>query len=549
VELVSNLTVLANPLTLNLSEGVNASWTKEKFSFFTNLSYEYGKYEDYLSSERYNFQDSLQYYKNLTTDKGLGKISNASFGFSMRPDSTISIGVEINYDRWKIDNSLEQQNIFKYRNERDKEVTLPMIRTELENELWVNASLEKEFKNKRVLEISLTAGGEEESNFSESEEVDATNLLLNSQQFLRSSDELESQRYYTGVLDYSTPFFNWGTIDLGVKADYIRYNILQRVVLRSVEINVPDNDFDMDMQKLGVYAIQKKQLGKLEYGVGLRLEQFKSNAIQRADQNTFFQEYLRVFPSVQLVYLVADHDQTIGLNYTKRINRPGFFDLNPYVSYEDPLNLETGNPALRPEIADLLELNYHQEWKRTSFDLTLYNRSTNDAIQSVVTPLDGNRSLETSVNIGSEKSRGIEGLLDYRMNNRLKMSGTFVLAQNKFEDSENEISYNQQTTWSVRLNQQWTLQKNWKIVLSEIYQAPTYEIQRKRNQNLYVNFAISRKLNKKRGSLSFSVSDLFNTREFAYSLLTSGFEIERSYKWQTRQATLGLKYILFEKKQ
>jgi len=300
----------------------------------------------------------------------------------------------------------------------------------------------------------------------------------------------------------------------------------------------------MDMQKLGFYVIQKKRVKKLEYAVGLRLEQFSSKALQQSDNSNFTQKYIRLFPSVQLNYLRADHEQTIGLNYTRRINRPGFFDLNPYVSYGDPLNLETGNPSLEPEIADLLEVNYHQEWKSISMDLTLYNRRTSNSIQPIVQPIDNNRTLETSVNIGSENSSGVEAQLEYSANKIFKTSGSFVLAQYKYEAPENEISYNKQTTWSVRTKQEFRLNNNWKIEISETYRAPAYQIQQKRHEVFYVNIGIGKKFNNKRGSLSLSVRDVFNTRIHRVSLLTSNFEIEKTDKWQTRQITLGLKYLV-----
>jgi len=548
LELISNLSIPTNPFYLTPNGGANVSWTKNKISFYTNLSHDYGKYTDYVNSKRINFQDELQRYESRSTQSGLGNISNALLGFSVEPDSTTSIGLEVNFDRWDLESVNEQQQLFDYRSSDNKTIEIPNERKETEDELWMNLSLEKKLRKKQILKLSLTAGGENETNFTNSDAIDLTDLLSNAQQFLQSSDETESQRYYHGKVDYEFPFFNWGTIEAGMKADFIQYHIFQKIELRSDTILLPDNDFNMDMQKLGLYLIQKNQVKSLEYALGLRLEQFSSKAFQQADKSTFTQKYIRLFPSIQVNYLIADHEQTVGLNYTRRINRPGFFDLNPYVSYEDPLNLETGNPDLEPEIADLLEINYHQEWNPVSLDLTLYNRKTSHSIQSIVEPIDNNRTLETSVNIGSENSSGIEAMLEYRANKIFKTSGSFVLTQNKYEDAENEISYNKQSTWSVRMKQEFKLKNNWKIAFSEIYRAPSFQIQQKRHEVLYINIGIGKKFNNKRGAFSLSVRDVFNTRIHRVSLLTSDFEIERSYKWQTRQVTLGFKYIIIDKR-
>ncbi len=548
LEFISNLSTPTNPFYLNPNTGLNISFTKKKISFFANVSYDYGKYQDHVDARRDNFKDSLQRYENLSVYNGLGNISNALVGFSIEPDSSTTLGLEINYDRWDIQNEIQQQNIFDYKFEADKSVNLPSERKELETELWTSVAFKKKFSKKKILSITFNAGGENETNFSKSDEINLSNVPSSVQQFLLSSNEKESQRYYQGRLAYEAPFFNWGTIETGMKADFIQYHIFQKIVLRSNIIQPPDNDFTMDMQKIGVYLLQKKQIKKLEYGLGLRLEQFSSKADQRVDQSTFTQNYLRLFPSVQFNYLLADHGQTLGFNYTRRINRPGFFDLNPYISYEDPLNLETGNPELQPEIADLMELNYHQEWTKVTMDLTFYTRKTREAIQSVVLPIDEDRSLSTSANIGIAKRNGMEAQLNYTPRKYFKATAGFVLAQNQFEDSENEISYNENTTWSLRLKQQWRFKEHWKLEISEIYRAPSYQIQQKTAENYYVNFALSKKFKNKRGSISFVVRDVFNTRQNIQFLRTSNFEIERSYKWQTRQIVLGLKYILFDKK-
>lgn len=548
VEVISNLTVLTTPASFNPNGGINASFTNNKVSFFTNLSHDYGRYEDYSDTKRNHFGGGLERYENLTVHNGLGNISNALIGFSFEPDSATSLGLEINYDRWDYQSKIQQQSIFDYRQGADQSVNFQNRGRDSENELWVNFSFEKEFLKDKTLKGSVSAGGEDERNTFASEDADRNGLPFEVQQFLRSSDEFESQRYYQGILDYKAPFFNWGTMDVGFKADFIRYHIFQEINLRSNTIQLPDNDFNMNLQKLGVYLVQKKTINRLEYGIGLRLEQFSSKAVQEANQATFTQEYTRLFPSLQLNYLLPGDAHTLGFSYTRRINRPGFFALNPYISYEDPLNLETGNPGLRPEIADLLELNYHQEWNKLNIDLSLYKRTTNDAIQSVVRSIDNNRSLASPVNIGRANNSGVEVQLEYKPTKKFKATGSLVVAQNRFEDAANEISYARQRTWSIRLRQLWELPKDWKIEFSETYRAPSYQIQQKNLGVYYANVGLRKKLNNQRGSLSLSIRDVFNTRRDVYTLLTSDFEIERSYKWQTRQVTLGLSYTIVDKK-
>jgi len=545
LEAITNLSILTNPFYLSPNGGLNASFNKDKLSFFTNVSLDYGNYEDYSNSRRKNFTSELSLYDSQTTYMGTGTVGNYNMGIALEPDSTLSMSLELNYDRWDILDKGLQKSRFDYRNSSSASFELSNKRGELENELWINYSLEKNFKPKHTLKISLTTGGEDETNFTKSDEVDLSAFPDNVQQFLLSSDETESQRYYQGKADFKAPFFKFGMVEAGIKADFIDYTILQKAVLRAATSTLPVNDFNMTMQKLGIYLLQNHQIKKLEYSLGLRMEQFSSEAIQQSDQSTFKQDYLRLFPSVQFNYLLPDNSHTIGFNYTRRINRPGFFDLNPFISYQDPLNLETGNPALRPEIANLYEMSYHKGLDKLSLDITFYHRKTSDAIQKNVIAIATDQTLTSSINIGEQINQGLEGQIEYRLNKAIKTTANIVLNQVEYINSDFEISFAKTTSWNARLKQQVQLPNNWKIELSETYRAPSYQAQRKAHSQFYMNMGINKKFNNKRGSISLSIRDIFNTREYIYSLHTANFEVQRNYKWQTRQITVGLRYYIF----
>jgi len=212
------------------------------------------------------------------------------------------------------------------------------------------------------------------------------------------------------------------------------------------------------------------------------------------------------------------------------------------------LNLRTGNPALRPEIANLFEMNYHRGGDEISIDITLYRRETSDAISPIIQPYGNNQSIEIPVNFFKQTNQGLEGQLEYRANDFFKATASLVVGQVEFSDPDTQITFNKNSTWSARLRQQFKLAKNWKIEFSETYRAPRFSAQRKSYENFYVNFALNKKFNNKRGSIALSCRDIFNTRQFGYSLQTQKFELERIEKWQTRRVTLGLRYYIFEGK-
>ncbi len=540
VEAISNVSV-----PYGLSGGLNASLNKNKFSLTTNVSLRNSRYTDTYDSERSNAQDSLEVYKNLNTYNGNALRGDFNIGIAFEPDTTLGLGLELNYDFWDFTSDAAQTNLFFYKNNSTPlEYNFSNVGQEIENELWVNFSLTKKFKSSSTLKIALSSGGEDEKNFEENEQLgsNAENNLVD--QFLLRSDETESQRYYQVKADFESNFFNFGEIEAGFKADIINYDILQAVQLRSSILNIPDNDYSMDMQKFGAYVLHKHQISKIEYAVGLRLEQFLSEAIQRADDSVFKQDYLRLFPSIQVNYWMPDQTHTIGFNYARRINRPGFFDLNPFISYADPLNLETGNPALRPEIANLYELTYHKGGDRSSFDLTFYRRETNDAILATVRPLDGNKTLEIPMNFANQINQGIEGQIDTKFSKSFKNSTSFVLQQVEFKDELNDIQFQKNTTWTIRLKQQIKLPNDWKIDLTQSYRAPRFEAQLKRMEVFYADVFIGKKFKNKKGNITLGLRDIFNTRKDVYFLNGKDFQVQRTYKWQTRRLTLGLRYLI-----
>jgi len=548
LEAVANMRAVTNPLFFNPSGAVNLSFNKNKFSFFCNASYDFDRYFSTDNYSRTHFSDDLNLYENDVEWTGEGSAIAVNTGISYEPDSTLSMGMEMNYDQWDYSDQVLQKSRFNFLRSPNQSFEIPNVINELENELWINFSLDKKFTPKHKMKLLLTTGGEVEDNDRLSEPIDFPNTSGETGQFLLSSDESESQRYYMGKLDFEFPSFGFGKLEAGTKLDIIDYDILQIAKLQSDSIRLPENDFKMDLQKLGLYLLQSHTFKKLEYEIGLRAEQFSSTAKQESTQEVFEQKYFLFFPSVQLNYLIDGRNHSLGFGFTRRISRPSFFDLNPFISYQDPLNLETGNPALAPEIGQLYELSYHRELKSWTFNSSLFQRITEEAIQKQVFSNGNQQTISKPVNIGKFTSTGVEMQLENRVGKWLKTTATMSAGKSKFEDRNFEISYNNKWIYRYGLQQQYLLSNQWKIQWSATYLAPYFAIQQRRAPISYFDLAINKKFKNKRGSISLSVKDIFNTKNYNYSLLVADFEVERRHKWQTRQITLGLRYTIVDNK-
>ena len=156
--------------------------------------------------------------------------------------------------------------------------------------------------------------------------------------------------------------------------------------------------------------------------------------------------------------------------------------------------------------------------------------------------------MTTPVNIGKFTSRGLELDMEQRWQKWLKTTATFVTYQAAFTDENFPISFNQRWTWRTRLRQQFLLKKQWRIQWMGTYRAPSYQIQRRREPAFYIDIGISKKLANQRGSITLSVRDIFNTKNYNYTLLVDDFQVEQQHKWQTRRIRLGLRYNLIDNK-
>ena len=116
-----------------------------------------------------------------------------------------------------------------------------------------------------------------------------------------------------------------------------------------------------------------------------------------------------LFPSVYLSYKLKK-EQEVQLNYSRRVNRPNFFQLIPYRDFTDPLNHREGNPDLKPEYTNSLEFSYMKTWKKHNFLGSLYYRNTNNLISTINEPITpGNDTLLTTfVNANKNFSYGAE---------------------------------------------------------------------------------------------------------------------------------------------
>ncbi|MDQ6812630.1 MAG: TonB-dependent receptor [Bacteroidota bacterium] len=232
-----------------------------------------------------------------------------------------------------------------------------------------------------------------------------------------------------------------------------------------------------------VYAAYASIAGSVKdfgYKIGLRAESSNYAGELTDTKQTFSNKYpISLFPSIFLSQKLGNN-QELQVSYTKRINRPNFFQLIPFTDSTDKLNITMGNPNLLPEFTQSLEMNYLKQFKgNNTFLASVYYKKTNNLMTSYLSqqtnPVTGNTALvNTFINANSSYKTGAEFTLQNNITKWWNTSTDINIYNSKINTSNvSNISQDAITSWFGKFNSSFKLPSNYSIQLSAMYQSKT----------------------------------------------------------------------------
>ncbi len=352
--------------------------------------------------------------------------------------------------------------------------------------------------------------------------------------------------------DYTHPFKKHGSLETGLKVAYreIKSDFYADSLDRDTQETVTDEDltnlFDYQENVNAAYLTYGGKVKEFSYKAGVRTEQTNVQVFNDKDGENHKSSYIHFFPSVFMSQrFKKDHE--LQLSYTKRINRPNPWMLNPFTSYDDPLNIRTGNPYLEPELIDALELSYLKNWNSTFLTTSIYYRHTSNSFSRIRT-VNPETSVSTTswANIDKSQDIGAEIILRTPFTDWWNiMANTNIFYKSvqgtlPGDDVDNSADNFQ---WNARIMSNFTFWKGTELQLSYRYNSKMVYLQGHIDpmHNLDIGFKKSFLKNNK-ATLSFNVQDIFNTRRFKVYSAGSTFESDMKWKWETRVFTLNFSY-------
>jgi outer membrane receptor protein involved in Fe transport len=373
----------------------------------------------------------------------------------------------------------------------------------------------------------------------------------------------DNENYLT--LDYTRPFSQDIQLNVGVKGTFssISNNADQYALMLPGNTYVPDlSQTDNFRFSRSIYAAYASFTCKLSKDYDLRLGIRDEYTITSFPADTIATPaYNFITPSATISRKLAN-DQTIKISYSRRIQRPGFGQYNPFINAADPANLSTGNPALLPQKMHSLEFSYYKFTETgSSLLITLFYRYSGDDWQGYSTYFGfyqvgdstyRNTTVNTTINAATEQMGG------------LNISGTWA-ATKKMEIRCNGSAFDKYivsdlpggaiiNSFNYRINLN-TTYKFTKDLAAEFYcgyNSARVEVQGKYPSFASYSFAIRQQLLKSKVSLAFTTTDPFNkyTNQTTYISAENFSSVsQRRYPYQVFGLSFSYKFGKIEFKE
>ncbi len=302
------------------------------------------------------------------------------------------------------------------------------------------------------------------------------------------------------------------------------------------------NLFTLDRQIHSVYSTWSGSAGKFGYQIGLRGEYTSRTVEQKVTGESYEYNRFNFFPSGNISHKLGEKIQ-LQLSYSRRINRPGRNNLNPFPQYADNQLIVKGNPYLTPEFINAFELSFQDQLKIGFLSMEAYYRGVNDVITTVLVPLDSGIMSQQFINANHSGSAGTELMANMQPVSWFR----FILSGNVYYYYlDDKIVYSgnadKSLVWTSNLNMIFLPTKTTRVTVGGLYNGPSINFQGTMDARWMINLGISQDLFKRKATLSLSVRDLFATYVIRNNLLGADYVTTTSLRPESRIATLTFTY-------
>ncbi|MEL7193410.1 MAG: TonB-dependent receptor [Bacteroidota bacterium] len=545
----------------NHGVSANVNFRRKKLNLFTNVGIRYRESPGFgLFIQTLTQPETLAKFVTDRTFTRSGISPTMQFGSEFLFDSknTLTVSGTFRYSDRNNETNIRYEDF-----DLEDNLLAVITRDQLEREDQFNYQADINYKRTfpqkdRVLTLDAQFAITDDT-----EKSDITEVILESglDPVLQFIDNVEDREEWLVQADYVHPFGENIKIETGAKGTY-------RVIDNDFAVREQD-DFGAEVPILGpgnlpfvnrfqyletigaAYGIFSQQLEKFSYQLGLRAEYTSIVVDIEQEALPIEKSYTNLFPSAAFSYKLNPKN-TLQFSYSRRLTRPSYRSLTPFTNYSDARNLYGGNSDLDPEFTQALETGYLKYWEKGTFLISLYYRYRTDVIERITDTTFINGQLVARfrpVNLATQNNFGLEISGSQDLTKWWKISGNGNFFRSITEGEFNGLDLSADTyAFQGRLNSRFSFNRKTNIQMSGYYRSPVITTQGRRKSIQGMDFGISQEILKGKGTLTFSVRDVFNSRVRRAFTETPVFTRETTFQWRQRQFTLSFNYRLNQEK-
>lgn len=494
--------------------GLLLNYTKNKWSFFVAGDRNYSEGPEYSFNERITNKDGTTYFTRAEGDE-LDKrdfwVVRGGLGYNMTDVDFLNVEFNFGYFSWG------STSLMDFQEGIEPEGTLTQYLSDQARKrsghfYSVNGSYQHDFKGKGHNIIAQA-----QYRFREGVERTVNQLLTTSDEI--TSGQINTEDGPGGELqfnlDYVRPIKENNKFEAGYQSRIQRSEDVTRLYWYNPENGdyelqpeySNDTEYNRDIHAL--YGIYAGENGKFGYQVGLRGEYTYRVISTSSVEDDFTIDRIDYFPTLHTSYKLPAEQQVMA-SYSRRIERPRGWYLEPFITWTDAFNVRQGNPGLKPEYIDALELAYLKGLGDHTISLEGYYRIANNKTERIRSVYEDNVMLSRPENVGRDYSLGAELVFSLNFFKWWKMdlSGNFY--DYRLEGSLGEQVFDRQSfNWNTRFSNTFRFFEGNRIQLNSRYNSATVTAQGRREDYWTADIAVSQEFLDKKLTGILQVRDMF----------------------------------------
>ena len=356
-----------------------------------------------------------------------------------------------------------------------------------------------------------------------------------------TTTETEESKDYRLKMDYSLPLKGGGKFEAGLQSRLERE--IEIFKFYNFGVNDPRYTSDMDFREdiHSIYSTLSGKLKPIQYQLGLRGEYTKRSIDHSTVVKPYTLDRFDYFPSAHFSLDLNENNQLMT-SYSRRINRPGGRDLDPFPSYMNQYTIRLGNPKLQPEYTDSYEFSFMRKFDNSFISFETFYRTTEDKIERSMYVRNDTSFMEM-VNFDRDHSMGGELMGNINFTKWLLVNASFTLYKYKMQgELLGKLIDRESTNYSGRLNTTIKFSPDSRMQLTGFYRGPSVSAQGDQKSMLFTNVSYRHEFFKKKLTASVSVRDVLGTAKFEGTSFGDNFKSSFRMQREPRVVMLTLSY-------